>query len=534
MSSKCFPQNNDYAEERALIDTKIAALLREIHALRVQRNRLAPISRLPPEIITTIFSFFQTGRTNTDGHTYYEWTVVLQVASEWRKTALNSPSLWTYMVQQGSQRPSPWAGMSLSRSGAAPLDVTISEIGSDSRGMDFVLSILSQMHRIRTLKIHLTCPPEAPNWDGLKTSLENTAAPLIEELSVKGDMSSLVMSTTPSSYPPFYLFGGNTPNLHRLSVWDFPIDFSRSTSSFRHLTHLELTSCWVTQFPGLIDLLYVTQQLQNLHVDDRDPTVQDMPLHSHQLGRTVSLPHLQTLSLSAQWSIAIAFFSILSVPSQTTISVVAVPINQGHTWGDLFRPISRCFSDGVLPLVRMGALLEEYWTSPAVLTLWNTSNLMVPALSFKFNRPDPMICAQAFQVFSLDDLVSLSLRSAQPVGWAFWHISGFTLPASLVVLLVGGPFIGWLLEYIQRHPNCLPNLDTLCILFSQESSGGIQVVLQKLQLVLALWRTSLGGMKLKELELDGCSWIQDACPGPLAAMAEFVDVISIVPEEPDS
>ncbi|TFK66143.1 hypothetical protein BDN72DRAFT_772405, partial [Pluteus cervinus] len=59
MSSNGPPLLDAHAEERALIDTRIAELEHEIRSLKLQRNQLAPIARLPPELFTRIFSFFQ-------------------------------------------------------------------------------------------------------------------------------------------------------------------------------------------------------------------------------------------------------------------------------------------------------------------------------------------------------------------------------------------------------------------------------------------------------------------------------------------
>ncbi|TFK66144.1 hypothetical protein BDN72DRAFT_772415, partial [Pluteus cervinus] len=85
MSSKSDP----HAEERAIIDQEITELVNKLLILRSKRNSLAPISRLPPELLTRIFFLFQSGR--EDDSTYYQWIVITHVSSGWRKLILDTP-----------------------------------------------------------------------------------------------------------------------------------------------------------------------------------------------------------------------------------------------------------------------------------------------------------------------------------------------------------------------------------------------------------------------------------------------------------
>ncbi|TFK60841.1 hypothetical protein BDN72DRAFT_727509, partial [Pluteus cervinus] len=90
------------------INAEIAALKERIRALRTERNRLAPISRCPPDVLMRIFSWVQelylcgaySLHSNRSwfpgGDNYLKWTIVTHVSQHWRQIALspNSQSLW--------------------------------------------------------------------------------------------------------------------------------------------------------------------------------------------------------------------------------------------------------------------------------------------------------------------------------------------------------------------------------------------------------------------------------------------------------
>ncbi|KAF8195574.1 hypothetical protein BJ912DRAFT_148511 [Pholiota molesta] len=89
-------------EAHEQIDKAINGYQEIILALKSQRNRYAPISRLPPEILCRIFSF---AKTQWQDVTYYrsamgidlhpmKWIRLTHVTRHWRNIALNSPSLW--------------------------------------------------------------------------------------------------------------------------------------------------------------------------------------------------------------------------------------------------------------------------------------------------------------------------------------------------------------------------------------------------------------------------------------------------------
>ncbi|TFK66162.1 hypothetical protein BDN72DRAFT_844713 [Pluteus cervinus] len=518
MSTDTFPLTDIHAEERATIDQEIAELRSRIRILNSRRNHLLPIARIPPELITQIFSFTQGRNPGEIDYKYYDWTVVTQISSEWRNIAISSPELWTRMVQKGSGQLSQWAITSFSRSCAAPLCVDLINLNLVIKGniMEFVFSVLSQMYRIQRLNISIMYgDSESLEWGRLKGFLE-TPAPRMEGLSIRAH-------TRREMFPPFRLFGGNAPALCELSLWRFQLHWNHSPSE--HLTQLKLAGFDMgmpIRLQDLIDVLSITEHLQDLQVADRSVVFSPVVLPQH-VQEAIPLPHLNTLSLIIDWEVCVALFSAVSIPSKTVISVTTWPRFEktGGSWDDLFLTMSRSFIDGVVHFHLMDLLL----TTPSLckLELWEDSKLLI---TVRFDYDNPIICASALRIFTPNNLFSLSLRHyTDPADT--WQSPDLVLHQSLETLLVEGPFVGWLLDYLQNNSGCLANLKSLSVALYWCGYSGTGSALQTLQFALQVWRQSLEGTKLKELELSGIHQREDEFAEILAAIGGLVDVVSI-------
>ncbi|KAI0281242.1 hypothetical protein BGY98DRAFT_1075479 [Russula aff. rugulosa BPL654] len=64
--------------------------------LKSRHNELAPISRLPCELLATIFSFLSIFAWN-ERSGVLAWIYVTLVCRRWRETALNHPRLWSHI-----------------------------------------------------------------------------------------------------------------------------------------------------------------------------------------------------------------------------------------------------------------------------------------------------------------------------------------------------------------------------------------------------------------------------------------------------
>jgi hypothetical protein len=90
----------------------------EIRALKTRRNTLAPISRLPTELLSRIFITIAYSHFDSSNGTDLSWIyAVTAVCGHWRAIALECPGLWCFI---GFMYPI-WTEEMLKRSKMAPL-----------------------------------------------------------------------------------------------------------------------------------------------------------------------------------------------------------------------------------------------------------------------------------------------------------------------------------------------------------------------------------------------------------------------------
>ncbi|TFK58742.1 hypothetical protein BDN72DRAFT_744443, partial [Pluteus cervinus] len=127
---------------RSQIEAQILHLTQQVQKLRTERNALLPISTLPNEILSDIFSISilrMKNYTNKPG--IHNLLRVTWVCHHWRDIALSDASLWTYIGEENFS----WAAQCLSRSKDAPLELVFNKpCTSSSRAL-----LLSQFHRFR-------------------------------------------------------------------------------------------------------------------------------------------------------------------------------------------------------------------------------------------------------------------------------------------------------------------------------------------------------------------------------------------------
>ena len=87
-------------ESRQLIDQRKAYLYELIRRLNSNRNELALISKLPPELLGRIFAFVGASDTHPYGipDTSPDWWNITYVSQKWRNIALDTPHLWSSPV----------------------------------------------------------------------------------------------------------------------------------------------------------------------------------------------------------------------------------------------------------------------------------------------------------------------------------------------------------------------------------------------------------------------------------------------------
>lgn len=114
---------------QAQIDEEIKARYLPVCALRAKRNALSPVSRLPDELLATVFILHacQNHISEWAKDTAFSiapvrvppWVRVSYVCRRWRMVALGCPTLWTYVFFLSRK----WMTVLLRRSQMAPLRV---------------------------------------------------------------------------------------------------------------------------------------------------------------------------------------------------------------------------------------------------------------------------------------------------------------------------------------------------------------------------------------------------------------------------
>ncbi|KAJ7593680.1 hypothetical protein C8J56DRAFT_853406, partial [Mycena floridula] len=98
--------SDEISRLRAIIDKVEKHQAKRSHEIFVHQSSIAPIRRLPPELLALTFSFFcnvdfwdcepfKSKRDRISGSLFREPFVIATVCSHWRNIAVSTPSLWS-------------------------------------------------------------------------------------------------------------------------------------------------------------------------------------------------------------------------------------------------------------------------------------------------------------------------------------------------------------------------------------------------------------------------------------------------------
>lgn len=299
-------------EAQARLDDEIAALTLVLSNLRTQRNTFSLISRLPPEILASIFThcarIHQQNR--YPGYRVPDWVNVSHVCRHWRDVALNCSTLWSFLFVS-SQR---WTDELLARSKTAPLKVLVdSDYPKQSTELHFLKNIAPQADRIQDLCLRLT-RQEAERV----LSLFSSPAPLLQSLRVSVERSNYL------SEPALVtgtLFDGDTPSLRKLELMNYP--FPLTSPTLRGLTFLRLRDLGTSYQPTLVDLKVALSRMQDLaylHLENALPSARGNSTgQSFEDSEKLSFPQLARLSIVAPSSTVVLLLSCFDLPMQTEV-----------------------------------------------------------------------------------------------------------------------------------------------------------------------------------------------------------------------
>ena len=171
-----------------------------LRLIRSWRNTLAPINKIPPEILTLIPDFWDKDDYDTEGQVI----ALTHVCQTWREMFTSRSSLWTYLDCQYADKTRAY----LERSKSSPIDVYIERDGCLFPGDAFLEIDPPAIHRLKAMAIYGT----AELFHDITTKLSHPA-PLLKDLSIYGgrELEHSPMITTP-------LFNGGLPSLRKLDL----------------------------------------------------------------------------------------------------------------------------------------------------------------------------------------------------------------------------------------------------------------------------------------------------------------------------
>ncbi|EIM83706.1 uncharacterized protein STEHIDRAFT_140791 [Stereum hirsutum FP-91666 SS1] len=327
---------------RDAIDDEIEGLYKTILLMKAQRNALAPVLRLPPELLCRIMLFFRSierptildsARINPRAmqHNRLGWIRLTHVSRQWRTLALGLPHLWNeiHLDVFGIT----WCQELVSRSRDVPLKLHYHTSWQDvhipnpfthlnepptSKLYDFIHKHLARSQEISftNLGMHhrsqLLCALDRP-------------APLLEVLRLEGakaipsnfDLPDLLFDRNAMSSLRTVAFQGITfPTTH---VFSHVTNFSLSLNP-RDLVNRDAISNLLHSLSTMSALEYL--ELENLPVDH---SFDDLPT-----TLPVNLPRLSVLCLRARDAFAFStLFAFLALPLSVRFHII---VEENSSW----------------------------------------------------------------------------------------------------------------------------------------------------------------------------------------------------------
>jgi hypothetical protein len=309
-------------EARCNIDNSIVNLLQSTHdallSLRRTRNVLAPVSRLPPELLLQIFLACRDlcadsappnkprvgASADRDA-----WLALTQVSHQWRQVALKAPMLWNHIDLINAQS----SARAEQRAALVPLTLRSDLVSSGSlaAAQAFFAANLG-----RTRRIDLRLRPR--QLEDLVPAL-SAPAPVLASLNLRVE---LPMGARTTYELPDALFGAQrAPKLAALSLYG--CSFAEGSLHLAGLTSLSLSqrpSSARMSAQGLLDLLARNRGLVSLTLEHVLPAFAAQGVEEVQAEMAVALPALRSLRVEDIVESCTTLLSVLIIPSDAHVT----------------------------------------------------------------------------------------------------------------------------------------------------------------------------------------------------------------------
>ena len=307
------PQEHSREILQQAIDARIKALeesfVESVRVLRLERNAIAPISSLPPEVFTIIFSLLcSSGNPSSN----VKRIRLSRVCHQWREIAINQPLLWNHI--DFTTVSSAGVAEILARAKSAPLYLEARISKNNVRFSTFQKEVQARLPSL----CHLAVRTESADIHSTLRELASPA-PILEYLSL--------FSTTElyraNAYIPDTLFDGSAPRLSCIRLdhcglsWKWP--------PLKGLNYLEIVKPAVDSRPNLavwLDALAEMPELKTLILYEASPNVPSFPFDIEH--RIVTLPSLARFDIVGYLEDCVLALAHLDLPALTQLSLQAI------------------------------------------------------------------------------------------------------------------------------------------------------------------------------------------------------------------
>lgn len=416
----------------AKIDDQLCALDNMVASLKKERQRvlkiaeiheyvLAPIRRVPPEVLRNIFAWvFGTSVTKSRDITW-QWKERANLSSVswlWRRTIVHSPELWSTVdfscfsaTGTGALILKSW----LARSGTLPLDIAMNFL-VDGAGQRAQLLAALFGHSERWNSLSIPWPPS------LHPDIMNnlTGQPRnLKRLAILGDPDD-----KNSQHRDSYQLFESAPLLSSISFHlNVPRDLALPWWQIRELT--------LTQLADRVDvwrLLSLLENVQSLSLDNVSCQSIRLPIQN------LKLPHLTCLSVTGRYlsePFTAHLFSRLFAPTLESLTL------DKSDWGsqscdDLLHSVTRMVQQSSCPMTNLHIRLQRFnaavrqllRSTPTVTHLvvdfpWLQDGITAPLSSFCPDHPGGEVLAPRLQNLTIH---AANCGDAEKDGAAVCHL----------------------------------------------------------------------------------------------------------------
>ena len=352
---------------RQAVDHEFKATGECLRTSKYRRNALVPISHLPPETLTVIFTFLSHSACDEKG-SYMAWLHVTHVCHHWRETALNCSYLWNHInFTKLSQ-----AGITeiVARAKMSPLHLEAKITNWSKARFDAFA---------KQLEAHISHTRQLTVSGDLRTLPDRlvSPAPALEFLSLSDPRPYFDFGPLPDT-----LFNSTAPNLTSLELHGFGISRKMPLKGLRTLK-ITKSSRRMT-LKDWLDALDEMPQLETfvLHDANLEEGYHDDPLISAR-RRTVTLHSLTQFNISASATDCALAFVHLVFPALTSLHVTA---ESNHEDGEDVLALIPCVArnaNGPQDTAPLQSMLVRGESMRAAILAWTVpdADLEVPSLT---------------------------------------------------------------------------------------------------------------------------------------------------------